>query len=87
MAPEVSYAALDKRLNGGSLPAIFDSPHPGEDLRAYVGVYLQEEIRAEGFANVLMKRGEILPGSEFVWIGARASDFSRTAGISGLPAF
>jgi predicted AAA+ superfamily ATPase len=42
---------LLRRLSFGSLPSIYDSPHPLEDLKAYVGTYLQEEIRAEGLAR------------------------------------
>jgi hypothetical protein len=48
--------ALNRRLNVGSLPAVFDSSTPGEDLNAYVGGYLKEEIRAEGFAADLRGR-------------------------------
>ena len=48
VSAELGPGSLDRRLNVGSLPAVFDSAHPGEDLNAYVGVYLQEEIRAEG---------------------------------------
>ncbi len=43
---EAGPGSLIRRLNVGSLPAILDSPDAAEDLRAYVGVYLQEEIRA-----------------------------------------
>ena len=48
VSSELGPGTLDRRLNVGSLPAVFDSPDSGEDLNAYVGVYLQEEIRAEG---------------------------------------
>ncbi len=48
---EVGPGRLMERLNRGGLPAVLDSPAPAEDLRAYVGTYLQEEIRAEGFAR------------------------------------
>ena len=48
---EVSYKALNRRLNIGSLPAVLDSPEPKEDLKAYVGGYLKEEIRAEGLVR------------------------------------
>ncbi len=48
---EVGRGRLLDRLNRGSLPAVLDSAAPAEDLRAYVGLYLQEEIRAEGVAR------------------------------------
>lgn len=50
---EVGGGRLLERLNRGSLPAVLDSPSPAEDLRAYVGTYLQEEIRAEGYARAI----------------------------------
>ena len=38
-------------LRWGGLPSVLTSDTPQEDLQAYVGVYLQEEIRAEGLAR------------------------------------
>ena len=38
---------LTKALDRGLLPAIYFSDSPREDLRAYVGTYLKEEIAAE----------------------------------------
>ncbi len=38
-------------LRWGGLPSVLDSETPKEDLQAYVGLYLQEEIRAEGLAR------------------------------------
>ncbi|HEY2383134.1 MAG TPA: ATP-binding protein [Terriglobia bacterium] len=51
VSEEVSYGLLNKRLNVGSLPAVLDSADAREDLKAYVGVYLKEEIRAEGLVR------------------------------------
>lgn len=48
---EVGPGRLLERLNRGGLPSVLDSPAPAEDLRAYVGTYLQEEIRAEGLTR------------------------------------
>lgn len=45
---EIPGFDLIKVLNYGSLPAIYDSSDQIEDLEAYVGNYLQEEIQAEG---------------------------------------
>ena len=33
------------------LPSVFDSPYPRQDLRAYVGTYLREEIQAEALTR------------------------------------
>jgi predicted AAA+ superfamily ATPase len=38
-------------LQWGGLPSVLLSDRPKEDLQAYVGLYLQEEIRAEGLAR------------------------------------
>ncbi len=48
---EVGENRLQDRLNHGSLPHIIDSPLPQEELKAYVGTYLHEEIRAEGLTR------------------------------------
>ncbi|MCC6873560.1 MAG: ATP-binding protein [Sandaracinaceae bacterium] len=86
VAPEIGFDRLDDRLNRGGLPSIIDSPAPHEDLRAYVGSYLQEEIRGEGltraiepfsrFLNVAgLSNGELL---NFTSIGSDAEVPSRT---------
>lgn len=49
--PEIGEGRLTDRINRGSLPAVIDSPLPHEDLKAYVGTYLQEEIRAEALTR------------------------------------
>jgi predicted AAA+ superfamily ATPase len=51
VSAELTAPRLLDRLNRGSLPAIIDSDHYTGDLNAYVGTYLQEEIRAEGLAR------------------------------------
>lgn len=44
---------LARAMALGGLPAVLQSPEPFADLLDYVGVYLQEEIRAEGIARHL----------------------------------
>ncbi len=51
--PELGDANLEKRLRFGTLPAVYDSKYPVEDLDAYVATYLKEEILAEGVARNL----------------------------------
>lgn len=53
VAAEIGSGRLLERLNRGSLPAVLDSELPHEDLKAYVGTYLQEEIRAEGLTRAV----------------------------------
>ncbi len=42
---------LLKALNNGLVPSIYFSDSPGEDLKAYSGDYLKEEIAAEGLTR------------------------------------
>ena len=51
VSAELNHKRLLDRLNRGSIPSILDSPEPREDLKAYVGTYLREEIRAEGLTR------------------------------------
>jgi predicted AAA+ superfamily ATPase len=73
-------------LRWGGLPSVLVSETPKEDLQAYVGLYLQEEIRAEGLARSVpnfsrfletaaMMNGEIL---NFTKIGNDAQLSPRT---------
>lgn len=45
------FAKWQKRMQVGALPSIIDSKDPLEDLKDYVGLYLREEIAAEGLAR------------------------------------
>jgi predicted AAA+ superfamily ATPase len=58
---------LSRYLRFGGLPAVYLSQFPEEELRAYVSVYLQEEIRAEG----LIRR--LPPFSRFLRVAALSS--------------
>lgn len=50
---EVDHIDLERVMMSGLLPPHFLSPNPVDDLRAYVGDYLKEEIAAEALtANV-----------------------------------
>jgi predicted AAA+ superfamily ATPase len=40
-----------KRLTMGALPSVIDSTDPYSDLKDYVGLYLREEIQAEGLSR------------------------------------
>ncbi|MEK7692203.1 MAG: AAA family ATPase, partial [Bdellovibrionota bacterium] len=51
--PEIGTLRLLDRLQRGGLPAIFDSEDYKEDLKAYVGGYLKEEIQAESLVRNL----------------------------------
>jgi len=45
--PEVPEISLEDRLLRGNLPSMLTSPIPEEDLKAYVGDYIREEIQGE----------------------------------------
>jgi len=42
---------LEQNLKLGMLPIVLDSPAPREVLRAYAGIYLKEEVQAEGIVR------------------------------------
>jgi predicted AAA+ superfamily ATPase len=45
--------ALDRLIQLGGLPSVLTAETPLNKLKAYVGIYLQEEIKAEGYARNL----------------------------------
>lgn len=54
MAAELgSLFSLEKSLQIGMLPLLVDLTHPFDVLQAYVGLYLKEEIQAEGLVRNL----------------------------------
>ncbi len=48
---EIPGFNIETALQYGTLPSIYTSDDPQEDLRAYCGNYLQEEIQAEGLVR------------------------------------
>ncbi|MEI7441689.1 MAG: DUF4143 domain-containing protein [bacterium] len=48
-----SSDSLDSFIQWGGLPSVLTAKSPERVLKAYVGVYLQEEIKAEGYARNL----------------------------------
>jgi predicted AAA+ superfamily ATPase len=51
VSPEIPPDTLVQRINRGGLPAIFSSEDFAEELNAYVGTYLKEEVQAEGLTR------------------------------------
>jgi predicted AAA+ superfamily ATPase len=84
VSAELDHPRLLDRLNRGSLPAIIDSTHYKEDLKAYVGTYLHEEIRAEGLTR------SIETFSRFLEVAGLTSgdqiNFTAVANDAGFPA-
>lgn len=52
---------LEEVLKWGSIPLVWNSPDKRETLKAYVQLYLKEEIRAEGFVRNLPAFARFLP--------------------------
>jgi uncharacterized protein len=48
---EIGDFDLQRIVQFGSLPVVYDSDYPEEDLKAYCGTYLQQEIAEEGAAR------------------------------------
>jgi predicted AAA+ superfamily ATPase len=59
-AAEVPDLDLERALSSGLLPSHYDSPHPREDLRAYVGDYLREEVASEAMVRNLPAFAEFM---------------------------
>jgi predicted AAA+ superfamily ATPase len=57
---EVDHLDLERVMLSGLLPPHFLSSHPLEDLRAYVGDYLKEEIAAEALTQNIPAFSEFL---------------------------
>lgn len=60
VSSEIPGDRLLDRLDRGSLPAFLDAPEARDDLRAYVGAYLKEEVQAEGLTRSIGGFGRFL---------------------------
>lgn len=76
---ELGFKRFEETLLWGSLPGILDSATRKEDLKSYVGTYLQEEIRAEGLVRNLgafsrfLEVAALCSGQQMSYVGV-ASD-------------
>jgi len=84
ISKEVNYEALTRRLNVGSLPAVLDSPDPVEDLKAYVGGYLKEEIRAEGLVRSIERFSRFLEVAALT--NTSILNYASVSNDTGIPA-
>lgn len=53
LSTKKSSESLDILLQFGGLPSVLTAKSPERVLKAYIGIYLQEEIKAEGYARNL----------------------------------
>jgi predicted AAA+ superfamily ATPase len=60
VSAEIPQFDLTRYLTVGGLPQVYGSTEPHEELDAYVGTYLREEIQAEGAVRNLARFGRFL---------------------------
>ncbi len=84
VSAELGFERLLDRLNRGSLPAILDSSLPEDDLKAYVGTYLREEIQAEGLTRSIPGFSRFLETAGLT--NGEQVNFSAVANDAGVPA-
>ena len=65
MAAELDRFDLGDALRQGLLPLAVAAEHPGDVLRAYVSLYLDEEVRLEGWARNVGAFARFLEGVSF----------------------
>jgi len=74
---------LDRVLTFGSLPVIWRAPDPADALRAYVQLYLKEEVRAEALVRNLPGFARFLPiAALFHGQVINVSNIARDAGTA-----
>ncbi len=82
VSAEVPHYDLLRILNFGALPSVYLSEDPLQDLEAYVGTYLQQEIMAEGLVR------KVEPFTKFLQVAALYSgdliNFANVANDSGV---
>jgi len=82
VSAEIPGCDLERMLNYGSLPAIYDSTEPEQDMAAYVGSYLKEEIQAEGLARRIDHFSRFLQTASLT--NAELVNFANIAGDTQL---
>lgn len=71
---------LERAINQGLLPSIYFSDAPEEDLTSYIGLYLKEEIAAEGLVRNIPAFSRFLEVA--AWCNARLINYSKIANDS-----
>ncbi len=84
VSTEIPDWDLIRLINVGSLPFIYNSDDPLEDLAAYVGTYLKEEIQAEGLVRKIENFSRFLQLASLV--NTQLINFSNLASDMGMPA-
>lgn len=83
MAAEWPHFRLSDALERGLLPVVVAAPDPREVLRAYVGLYLEQEVRAEGMVRNLGQFARFLEAVSFSHAAVlNVSGLGREAGVN-----
>ena len=82
VSPEVGDDRLLDRVNLGGLPAFLDAPAPRDDLRAYVGTYLKEEVQAAGLTRSIGNFGRFFDVAGLT--NGEQVNFAKVASDTGL---
>jgi len=80
---EIGEVDLLRVLNFGALPAIYQSGEPEEDLLAYCGTYLQQEVQAEGMVRRIENFSRFLRTAALM--NAEIINYENAARDAGVP--
>ena len=81
---EIPDFSLKRRLLYGSLPSVYLSKEPSEELKAYVTNYLISEVQVEGLVRKLPQFHNFLKGAALS--NTQILNFSKIGNDYGLPA-
>lgn len=84
VSAEIRDFDLSRVLSHGSLPSIYFSDSPREDLKAYCGTYLQREVADEGLVRAIGPFARFLRTAAMV--NAELVNFEAVASDAGVPA-
>lgn len=82
VSAEIGGARIDERVKRGSLPGILDSPDFRAELRNYVGLYLEEEVRSEGLTRNIGAFGRFLNAAAL--LNARQLNYTNVSNDTGV---
>lgn len=83
VSAELGEARIDARVCRGSLPGIIDSEDYRAELKNYVGLYLEEEIRAEGLTRNIGNFNRFLTTAALG--NAEQINYTNIANDAGMP--
>lgn len=83
MASELKHFSLEKGLSTGMLPLIVGSSDSKGDLKAYISLYMKEEVQLEGLVRRIEHFGRFLEAISFSQASVlNCSNIARDCGVS-----